>query len=115
MNKTPIQIVKFAPNRRPEVVSIPPTLGMMQEVVDGPIEFWPYSCSDLPDITFIVCEEGLLHPERYKERYVPVFNEMVSGTFFATRLNDDEEDEDNEFQTLNEADIKKILDVFSEE
>ena len=74
MKEEPIQVLKVAPGKAPEAVTIPNTLEAMQQMVGGYIEVIP-----LDDVCLVCNEEGKLMGLPGSRR---LGDDIIAGTFF---------------------------------
>ena len=74
MKENAIQVLKIAPGKAPEAVTIPNTLEAMQQMVGGYIEVIP-----LADVCLVCNEEGKLMGLPGSRR---LGDDVIAGTFF---------------------------------
>jgi hypothetical protein len=81
-----IRVLVFAPEQAPEISVIDGSLESMQKIVGGLVEF-----VTLDDKFSLVCNEEGKVLGLPTNRYVPVLRDVVCGTFFVVKNDDDNE------------------------
>ena len=79
-----IRVLVFAPNQHPVAKEITGSLQSMQELVDGFVQMVPIG----QGLDLVCNEEGKLNGAN-PNRFVPVLEDMIFGTFFITKCNKD--------------------------